>query len=105
MTKVPFFIVDDNQYIGHRFVFLRIHFFEDKSIINNVIGATSFFACGSFFASLNSEASLHRLGKPLPLVFEPLEYPGAIDMEMEFVVCGVSLDLYLCQHLLATEMY
>ena len=48
-----------------------------------------------FFALLNSEASLHRLCKPLPLVFEPLEYPGAIDIEMEFVVRGVSLDLYL----------
>ena len=55
-----------------------------------------FFACGSFFELFNSEASLYRLCQPLPLVFEPLEYPDAIDMEMEFVVRGVSLDLYLC---------
>lgn len=40
--------------------------------------------CGSFFALFNSEASLYRLYQSLPLVFEPLEYPDAIDMEMEF---------------------
>ncbi len=47
------------------------------------------------FALFNSEASLYGLCQPLPLVFEPLEYPRSIDMEMKFVVSGVSLDLYL----------
>ena len=59
-------------------------------------GSHKYFVCGSLIASLNSEASLYRLCQPLPLVFEPLEYPGAIDVEMEFVIRRVLLDLYLC---------
>ena len=69
---------------------------RNKYIFKSIKASHNFFACGSLFALFNSEASLYCLCQPLPLVFEPLEYPGAIDMEMEFVVSGVSLDLYLC---------
>ena len=69
---------------------------SNKIHFKSIKASHSFFACGSLFVLFDSEASFHRLCQPLPLVFEPLEYPGAIDMEMEFVVRGVSLDLYLC---------
>lgn len=44
-------------------VSIKIHF-------KSIEASHKFFACGSLLALFNSDASLYRLGKPLPLVFE-----------------------------------
>lgn len=45
-------------------------------------------------ALLTLDTSANGLFQPLPLVFEPLEYPGAVDVQPELVaVSGVTFDL------------